>query len=298
MKKILCSLIAFCILLVCSMPVYAEIVDPSSLFDDADDIKEHAEEIFQEGAIVAIPEFTSKDVDYERVLKIYYNVDLFDLDNIDENSANDLLEKAEYYFTLQVDTEDGKHLDLGFQKGAELTDEIRERLADCTELIESIEAEEGKWLLTSEREVEKSNYDQFKKDIIKFAENSKTKYKKIHVINELSGNLLSVAMLVTENSEIQFKIINGSANGKKIDYDHPDDNLYTLKELDEIASQFDPSDFSSMLNGLEPTTQPSNNNAIIIASACAGTVIIIAAAAVTVICIKKKKAKASAELSE
>lgn len=178
MKKILCSLIAFCILLVCSMPVYAEIVDPSSLFDDADDIKEHAEEIFQEGAIVAIPEFTSKDVDYERVLKIYYNVDLFDLDNIDENSANDLLEKAEYYFTLQVDTEDGKHLDLGFQKGAELTDEIRERLADCTELIESIEAEEGKWLLTSEREVEKSNYDQFKKDIIKFAENSKTKYKK------------------------------------------------------------------------------------------------------------------------
>ncbi len=43
MKKILCSLIAFCMLLVCSMPVYAEIVDPSSLFDDADDIKEHAD---------------------------------------------------------------------------------------------------------------------------------------------------------------------------------------------------------------------------------------------------------------
>ena len=77
MKKILCSLIAFCMLLVCSMPVYAEIVDPSSLFDDADDIKEHAEEIFQEGAIVAIPEFTSKDVDYERVLKIYYNVNWY-----------------------------------------------------------------------------------------------------------------------------------------------------------------------------------------------------------------------------
>ena len=294
MKKIICTFISFCILLIGSIPVYANAYS-SSLFDDIEELKS-CEELIVSDLIYKVPDFTNEDIDYERALKTYYKVNLFDLESIDENSANDLLEKSDYFFRIQVDAND-KCLEIVLEKVGEVTDEIRERHGNDSDTVKWMEENSGKWIISSERVLEKSDYDKFKKDIVKFVEKSKTKYKKIHEISGLSGNLLAVVMLVTEDSEIQFKIIHGSVNGKVIDYYNPDDNLYSLEELKEIANQFDPSDFE-LLYGLEPPTQPSNNNTIIIAAACAGVVIIAAAAAVTVICIKKKKAKASAELSE
>ena len=120
-------------------------------------------------------------------------------------------------------------------------------------------------------------------------------YSNIYFAAYLSGNIHFAAILVDENSEIKFKILDGYINNSKIDFEYPDDSLYSFEEVKEMAVQNtvpevdDP--LSAEIFGMQTSGTNSNNNKIIIAAVSVGAVLIIAAVTACVMIYKKKQQK-------
>ena len=74
----------------------------------------------------------------------------------------------------------------------------------------------------------------YKNEILNLIKSNNLKCTKVYFISSLSGNIQMSSVLVTEDSEIFFKILKGTVNGETIDYDNPDNNIYTFDEIKKI----------------------------------------------------------------
>ncbi|MDE6124433.1 MAG: hypothetical protein K2G22_04285, partial [Eubacterium sp.] len=249
--------------------------------------------------MVMVPEFndtlTSEDLDYNNCVRIYRGRDLLIDDSINENNIIEAVAKLDYDYKIFFEYENA-YPQVIMSKVNKVKEDTEKKYT-AEELAEH-DKHIGEVALCGISIGETKDMHQcYKDDIERFLKHSKDTYSKVHIIYDLPGDLGAAAMLITENSEIRFKVLGGVIDNKEIDHNNPSDTLYTFEELKTIVANSEPVT-PGYIGGLGTnTTQPSNNNTIIIIAACAGAVIIIAAA-VTVTCLKKKKAKSDAELNE
>lgn len=290
MKKIIYTIVTFGLILAICFPTLAK-TDISNVFDSVDEIKSIENEIL-ESINMDFPLFldkmiTSDDINYNNVLRTYNGTKILENSNVTEENIIQLVETSEYDYEVFLEI-DNVYPRLTIVKGKELPEEKKHLFND--EEIKQIENEVGKWIVQSNGTHENKTLFQYhKENLVKFLENSDKNFSKLHVICSLSGNLPCVAILVTENAEIEFLILTGTVNNKEINYNNPDNTLYSLEEIKQIAAQFVPIE-TDLLDGIETVSQPTNNT-IIIAAASAGAIIVIAALTTAVVIIKKKHKK-------
>lgn len=295
MKKIIYTFVTFCLILASCFSALAK-TDISNVFDSVDEIKSIENEIL-ESINIDFPLFldemiTSDDINYNNVLRTYNGTKILENSNVTEENIVQLVESSEYDYEIFLEI-DNVYPRLTIVKGKELPEEKKHLFNE--EEIKQIENEVGKWIVQSNGTHENKTLFQYhKENLVKFLENSDKTFSKLHVICSLSGNLPCVAMLVTENSEIEFLILAGTVNDKEINYNNPDNTLYSLDEIKQIAAQFVPVE-TDLLDGIEPVSRPSNNKPIIIAAFSGGAVIVLAAVVAAVIIVKKKHKKAETE---
>lgn len=295
MKKIIYTFVTFCLIFASCFSALAK-TDISNVFDSVDEIKSIENEIL-ESINIDFPLFldemiTSDDINYNNVLRTYNGTKILENSNVTEENIVQLVESSEYDYEIFLEI-DNVYPRLTIVKGKELPEEKKHLFNE--EEIKQIENEVGKWIVQSNGTHENKTLFQYhKENLVKFLENSDKTFSKLHVICSLSGNLPCVAMLVTENSEIEFLILTGTVNDKEINYSNPDNTLYSLDEIKQIAAQFVPVE-TDLLDGIEPVSRPSNNKPIIIAAFSGGAVIVLAAVVAAVIIVKKKHKKAETE---
>lgn len=295
MKKIIYTFVTFCLIFASCFSALAK-TDISNVFDSVDEIKSIENEIL-ESINIDFPLFldemiTSDDINYNNVLRTYNGTKILENSNVTEENIVQLVESSEYDYEIFLEI-DNVYPRLTIVKGKELPEEKKHLFNE--EEIKQIENEVGKWIVQSNGTHENKTLFQYhKENLVKFLENSDKTFSKLHVICSLSGNLPCVAMLVTENSEIEFLILTGTVNDKEINYNNPDNTLYSLDEIKQIAAQFVPVE-TDLLDGIEPVSRPSNNKPIIIAAFSGGAVIVLAAVVAAVIIVKKKHKKAETE---
>lgn len=300
MKRILCALITLFLTSGICIPAFAE-TNSNNIFDNTDFFKKFENEILEEVNYYFINEFneeiSTNDLDYNNILKFYYPFGLLQENDLNIDKLNSIIEKSDYFYNLFAEKNDC-YIEILYQKYAKITEELKSTLDD--EMLKELEAVTGQWHSSIVSLGEgKSQYLIYKNEILNLIKSNNLKCTKVYFISSLSGNIQMSSVLVTEDSEIFFKILKGTVNGETIDYDNPDNNIYTFDEIKKIAAQYvapeadDP--FSVEAIGMQTSGTNSNNNKIIIAAASAGTVIIIAALITAVVIIKKQQKKIETE---
>ena len=301
MKKILVIFISVIFMFGSCIPAFAQ-SNYSNLYDDAKDIKPIENKILDDLNTAIIKDNQEKisfdNLDYDGILKIYDASDWLEKSEFNLDELNSLINNSIRFYRLYFHL-NNDYINATVTKGAEPTDDLSKEYSN-EEIAYLKENVIGKWHVQSYA-YDKSNNPNYKQNIENVIKNSKTEYSKIHFAANLSKNIHLAAILITENSEIQFNILEGVVNNKTINCDNPDDTLYYFEELKEIAEKHTATsevDDPLLIEIGGPTSdEKPNNKPIIIATASAGASILIAAAGI-IIFIKKKKAKASAELSE
>ena len=301
MKRFLISFIMFCLIFVINIPAYAQ-TDYNNIFDNADFFRQYESEILEEVNHYFIKEFNEEisdyDLDYSNILKFYYPFDLLQEDELNIDKFISFIEQSDYSYSFPIQKNE-HYIEISYQKYAKVTDELRNTLDD--EMIKELEELTGKWHSSSVSLNEgKSRYTAYKNDIINLIKSSDLKCSKIHFVGSLSGNIPIAAVIITEDSEIFFKILKGTVNGETIDHNNPDNKLYTFEEIKEFAAQYVAPEVDNPLSaeviGMPTSgTNSNNSNTIIIAAASAGAVIVVAAVVAAVIIVKKKHKKAETE---
>ena len=83
---------------------------------------------------------TEKDIDWSKLTKMYLPTE--ELQNSDTINVEDFLQNTEYIWTLQIEV-DSKTIQIVFNKGKPVDDDVREFLTDRQ--IENLESYVGKW---------------------------------------------------------------------------------------------------------------------------------------------------------
>ena len=294
MKKILCAFTTLFLAIAICIPAFAE-TDNNNIFDNTDFFRQYENEILEEVNYYFINEFneeiSANDLDYSNILKFYYPFELLQENNLNINTLNNIIEKSDYFYKLFAEKNE-HYIEIGYQKYAKVTEELRNTLDD--EMLKELEAVTGQWHSSSVSLSEgKSQYLIYKDDILNLMKSNNLKCSKVHFISSLSGNIQIASVLVTEDSEIFFKILKGTVNGETIDHNNPDNKLYTFEEIKEFAAQYVAPEVDNPLSaeviGMPTSgTNSNNSNTIIIAAASAGAVIVIAAITAAVFIYKKK----------
>ncbi len=232
------------------------------------------------------------NLDYDGIIKIYIGSDWLKKSDFSLNELNSFMKNSEWFYRLYFYL-NNNYIEAVVAKGAELTDESRKEYSN-EEIAYLQENVIGKWHIQSYGygDIGNPNYKQNIENILK---KSNMNYSNIYFAAYLSGNIHFAAILVDENSEIKFKILDGYINNSKIDFEYPDDSLYSFEEVKEMAVQNtvpevdDP--LSAEIFGMQTSGTNSNNNKIIIAAVSVGAVLIIAAVTACVMIYKKKQQK-------
>ncbi len=292
MKKTICALLTLCLMLSVGIPAYAK-TDMSTVFDSADELKQVENKILDSVNFMLSTYYndtlTGEDIDYNNCLRLYYGTDILTNNNINENNIIEAIDNADYEYEIFL-TYNNLFPKLAFSKTKPISEENKELYTE--EELKELENQIGEWNLASMVILkEKDMYQRYKEDIERFLKSSNETYSKVHVICDFPGDIGAVAMLITEDSEIQFKVLDGIIDNKKIDYNNPEDTLYTLAKLKEITAQYVPPE-PGLIGETEALAPQPANNTIIIAAAAAGAVILVcAAAAVIILRARKKKAE-------
>lgn len=130
---------------------------------DADypEITELDEEI--KGIINSIREDTNLEslpndykIDYTKANKIYVDTDIFSLESSKKQDVKEALEEGTYMWLLTLDIENTPYR-ISISKGLPFDESLKETLTE--EEIETIKAEEGKWIVTAIEELEGKSVD-------------------------------------------------------------------------------------------------------------------------------------------
>lgn len=273
------------------IPAYAK-TDMSTVFDSTDELKQVENKILDNVNFMLSTYYndtlTSEDIDYNNCLRLYYGTDILTNDNINENNIIEAIDNADYEYEVFL-TYNNLFPKLAFSKTKPISEENEELYTE--EELKELESQVGEWNLASMVILkEKDMYQRYKEEVERFLNNSKETYSKVHVICDFPGDIGAVAMLITEDSEIQFKVLDGIIDNKKIDYNNPDNTLYTLTKLKEITAQYVPPE-RGLIGETEALAPQPSNNTIIIAAVSVGAVLIIAAVTACVMIYKKKQQK-------
>lgn len=302
MKKIICALIAFALMLAFSMPAFAA-TDLSAVFDSNDFLKQYEQEILYDINSIIYWEFnesapeddkiyntyplSKENFDYNRIIKFYFDTNLLSEDTLDVAKINNILNASKCFYEINMNLRN-QIVACTFMKYYPLREELKGINPETEQEYEKVV---GKWHATGIGISEHTRSSEiYKNNIVEFLKNQQINYKKVYFLSALGENFpFLTALFITEDSDIRFQILDGTINNKTIDYEHPDDTLYTFEEIKEMAAQYVPP-APGEIYGLGTDVSTDNNKTILIIAASAGAAVMIAVA-VTIICLKKRKNK-------
>lgn len=291
MKKNIFAIIIMVIslLFIFNITSYADIITNSTaikedLNDNLDVILETVNDLASEDLKNIV---TEDSINFNKVIKQYSQINILEYDKINNEMMMDLTENAEKFYYLPIYYDDYTLL-FSITKGTEATEEQKNSGVFTEKDIEYIERVANKWHASS---YAICSYEWDDTEYIEGLLKSNNIYDaNIYIIGGVSTNLERVAVVCPDNEEAQFIILDGwIENDNKIDYNSPDNKLYSYNEIKEIASLSSPQDDLISGNGSNFQQEENQNYTqyILIGAAAA----ILLASAVTAICITKKRKK-------
>ncbi len=304
MKNKMLAILIACLLLINSTPVFANtnyLVDSENL----EEIKAREEYIVDDfnnalptGEIKSVE---SKDIDYEKIIKVYPNMRKILEDNdLDNEKMQKYIKDAKYSYYIPI-YDNGKTALATVSERTELTNEAREKFTQ--EEIDNYELLVGKLVVKSVGVY--SEIVDYKGEIEKTLIDNNIENATVYFVGALSNRIGLAAVICTDNpADTQIKILKQFESkveeNDSVTFD--DNKLYTFYELKTITER----EKKDILNSSEeyigygdsaPTslTSATDNNKIIIASSVSGVAVL--AIVVAAICIVKKK-KAAKVLGE
>ncbi len=304
MKNKMLAILIACLLLINSTPVFANtnyLVDSENL----EEIKAREEYIVDDFNNVLptgeIKSVESKDIDYEKIIKVYPNMRKILEDNdLDNEKMQKYIKDAKYSYYIPI-YDNGKTALATVSERTELTNEAREKFTQ--EEIDNYELLVGKLVVKSVGVY--SEIVDYKGEIEKTLIDNNIENATVYFVGALSNRIGLAAVICTDNpADTQIKILKQFESkveeNDSVTFD--DNKLYTFYELKTITER----EKKDILNSSEeyigygdsaPTslTSATDNNKIIIASSVSGVAVL--AIVVAAICIVKKK-KAAKVLGE
>ena len=305
-NKILAILIA-CLLLINSTPVFANtnyLVDSENI----EEIKAREEYIVDDfnnalptGEIKSVE---SKDIDYEKIIKVYPNMRKILEDNdLDNEKMQNYIKDAKHSYYIPI-YDNGKTAIATVSERTELTDEAREKFTQ--EEIDNYELLVGELVVKSVGVY--SEIVDYKGEIEKTLVDNNIENATIYFVGALSNRIGLAAVICTNNpADTQIKILkqfeSKTEENDSVIFD--DNKLYTFYELKTITEREEKDIQNSSKEyigygdsaptAVDATAPANDNNKIIIISAVSGAVVL--AVAIAAVCVIKKK-KTSKVLDE
>lgn len=296
MKKIIVSLIILCLITVNCIPAYANTIVGADTIEELRQneelILESANQILSNQIVFPIK---GEAIDYNKAIKVYVDVDILEDSELNAEKMRAYAENAEYVYYLPIYL-DEESICLTISKGKEVSEQAKAVLE--SEDIERLQSVVGKWYVP-EVEIFSGHLD-YINDIKSTLENSNINDSKVYFLGGISGNLPLVAVLCSENSNAQFKIIdrfdsNGSSTTEAGDGNitEEDNILYSYDEIKAIASE---GNLESKQTGAIGQTDRTNSKKLLLVFFV--SVIVILGLSTATICIFKKRAKGEIMISK
>lgn len=296
MKRMIIAIIAMmCLLITNCIPVYANTIYGPNLTDE---ISEEDKNLIFQKTYEFINnrneiQITENDIDYNKALKIYTNIDILNETGLNNEKLQEYTESAVccYYVPIHFENES---IDVILNKGTELTARDRANTAFSDEDIEYFENMVGRWYVVGE-EVWEQRFD-YIDHIEGLLEENNITDANVYVLGGISGNLATVAAVCQGDEDAGFLILNGwDTEEHLISYENPSNRIYSheeLKALAEIGGEIQPDQYGAA--GLSMPYEENGNNIRNIFIA-AGAATAAFAAAVIIACAVKKKRKTAYE---
>ena len=296
MKKIIVSLIILCLITINCIPAYANTIVGA---DTIEELRQNEELILESANQILSNQIVSpikgEDIDYSKAIKVYVDVDILEDSELNAEKMRAYAEKAEYIYYLPIYLGE-ESICLTISKGKEVSEQAKAVLESKD--IERLQSLVGKWYVP-EVEIFSGHLD-YINDIKSTLENSNINDSKVYFLGGISGNLPLVAVLCSENSNAQFKIIDGfDSNGSSIteagdgNIAEEDNILYSYNKIKAIASE---GNLKSEQTGAIGQTDQTNSKKLLLVFFV--SVIVILGLSTATICIFKKRAKGEIMISK
>ena len=295
MKKIIVSLIILCLITINCIPAYANTIVGA---DTIEELRQNEELILESANQILSNQIVSpikgEDIDYSKAIKVYVDVDILEDSELNAEKMRAYAEKAEYIYYLPIYLGE-ESICLTISKGKEVSEQAKAVLESKD--IERLQSLVGKWYVP-EVEIFSGHLD-YINDIKSTLENSNINDSKVYFLGGISGNLPLVAVLCSENSNAQFKIIDGFDSGSSIteagdgNIAEEDNILYSYNEIKAIASE---GNLKSEQTGAIGQTDQTNSKKLLLVFFV--SVIVILGLSTATICIFKKRAKGEIMISK
>lgn len=288
-NKILAILIA-CLILINSIPIYANTNVSSNVIVDANSIDEikalEADVINDVNSTLKTKNINiaSSDIDYSKIITLYTDIELYNNGKPSNEQMQKIVKDSKYVYYLPIEC-NGQTIMVCFQKGEKLTDENRENLSDDT--IENLEKNIGKWYIAS-MGVQSEMID-YKGEVQEALAENNIENSHVYFVNELTQNITVGALICSDNSDdVQFKILRQFESKAEGDGGSTLDKnvLHSYDEIKAIADS-EIEMYQTGYDGAWGAALATDNSKIIIISAVSGVAVL--AIVIASICIVKKK---------
>ncbi|MCD7872499.1 MAG: hypothetical protein LUG21_04230 [Clostridiales bacterium] len=229
MKKIIVSIVVFCIAIINCTPVFA---DELSGKDTIDELKQYEDLIIESANQLLSGEIdgaiTKNDLNYGSTVKIYVDTEILKNDKLTAEDIKTVTDNSKYVYYMPIYI-DGKSACLTISKGLPLDEAAIPALGD--EGVEYINSIEGKWNVPAV-EVYPNTLD-CKKDIENFAKENNLNSSEAYLFGGISNIIPVSVAFCNENSDVKFS----SYNMDSSDSENKFGELYSFDEVKALDAE-------------------------------------------------------------